>query len=170
MSHRYLFFLEKGKAIVARYEKDIDEMLQCVSNKGEKSFIISDDFWIWWEQVTSYTKEEQVDLCFIYDQDYEILHKDFNQVRYSEWNESLIETFFAQMTNYSNIKLISEKSGELRIENHKRNYTDESEMLFKTNLSFKSRNRDKFIKDSDGEKISILVVFLKKFLEAGNFE
>lgn len=65
-----LICLENDKASVIRFKSD---KLEFIRKDGEIDFPITIDFWEWWKRVVSYVDGDPVDICFVYDKNYDLL-------------------------------------------------------------------------------------------------
>lgn len=111
MAYQYLMVFQNGQAAVFCLRNG-KRGLDCLTNKGEERFPIREDFWEWWKEAVSYLEGETVDFCFLYDREYEVLNTEWKMADPSVWNEGLVETYFSEKTDYSDIILI----GKDRIE------------------------------------------------------
>lgn len=50
-----------------------DKALEYEKRRGETSFLLEDDFWEWWKHAISFTEEDWLDSCFLYDREYSAL-------------------------------------------------------------------------------------------------
>lgn len=104
-----MIFLEKNNASVIRHRGD---KLEFIKKDGEVDFPITIDFWEWWKRAVSYVNGDKVDLCLIYDKEYDLLQDSFlgNLEKVSKeetvWNEEYIKSFFWELKpTYFNVCL-----------------------------------------------------------------
>ena len=97
MVKRNLIVLEKDIVSVIRHTGK----LEYIKKEGEYEFPISVDFWNWWKKALSYLPDEdELDICFVYDKEYDLLSEEFymnaKKVEKNEsiWNVEYIKTFF----------------------------------------------------------------------------
>lgn len=103
--HKYLFVINKGKITVLNYDEYTGK-LNYETNKGEKTFLIEEDFWNWWVRATSFTvQQDKVDFCFIYDMLHPIMNHEFEVVPESSWEYSQLEGCFEELEDYYKIIL-----------------------------------------------------------------
>ncbi len=110
MSIKNIIYIENGKVSVIRYKND---KLEFIKRDGEKEFIISDEFWCWWKNAVSYLKENKLDICFIYDNNNDIISNEFYNSadkvdgKNTMWNIDYIRQFFAKVKeDYRDVCLI----------------------------------------------------------------
>lgn len=149
--YRYLFFLEQGKISVIHYDMQNKRKLDYEKNKGEKTFPIPNDFWLWWKEAASYSDGEAVDFCFIYDtKEYDILRDEFiqnvNRTECSCWTRSAVKRFFLDILRYSHIDLYMVDGHKVSFHQQNMEFTDNSLRTFYTDLCFIDK------KDGEGER------------------
>lgn len=156
--YQYLFFLDHGKIAVIYYNSQSKRKLNYEPNAGENTFPIKEDFWTWWKNAASYSDGEEVDFCFIYDTEYEILRDEFirtvNQTKKSCWNRQIIGEFFREMMVYSHVVLYMENGKEWRFDQQNIEFMDNSLRTFYTNLccaAQKTEVTEQGIKNQDKE-------------------
>lgn len=119
-----MIFLEKNKASVIRHRGD---KLEFIKKDGEVDFPITIDFWEWWKRAVSYVDGDKVDLCLIYDKEYDLLKDPFweNVEKVSKeesiWNEEYIKSFFWELKPICfNVCLVGPNEEEFFLEDYKK--------------------------------------------------
>ncbi|MBF7045883.1 hypothetical protein IY974_04825 [Campylobacter volucris] len=129
---RNLFLIDNKKIAVFRYR---NENIEPIKKEGEIFFTIDKDFWIWWEKTVEYIKDNELDLCFIWNKKNELI---FNHSFFVEnlentiWNTSIAKKIldkyipksklsdkkeqFAKNIFYTNISLQNKVSKDICIE------------------------------------------------------
>ncbi|MDO5517063.1 MAG: hypothetical protein Q4F66_05870 [Clostridium sp.] len=143
MIHKYLFFINQNKVSVLSCDEHLNK-LSYETNKGEKSFLIEDDFWSWWIRTASFSSsQDKVDFCFIYDAFHNIMVHGFECVEESSWKYSQIETFFTTMTDYSKVKIKDEQGKwEKHIDQGNLEFTNNEADIFYTTLLGKPKDTE----------------------------
>lgn len=111
-----LICLENNMVSVIRYKSN---KLEFVKKDGEVEFPITVDFWTWWERAVSYIDDESVDICFVYDKDYDLLkndkiiEKNVLNTENSCWKIEKIQAYFAELRRtYFNIVIVGQNEQE----------------------------------------------------------
>ena len=135
-----LICLEKDQASVIRFRSD---KLEFIKKDGEIDFPITIDFWDWWKKVVSYVDGDEVDLCFVYDKNYDLLQNDeilTNNVINSEkssWKIEHIKSYFWELKpTYVNLLIVGPEQQECPLGQK----NDVTSKRFQTNLDFKVLN------------------------------
>lgn len=135
-----LICLDNNKACVIRLKAD---NMAFIKKDGEIDFDITVDFWDWWKRVISYIEGEPVDICFIYDKDYDLLKEDSivqtNIINSEEsaWKIEHIKSYFRKLRpTYFNLLMIGPEQQEYALD---KNQGIKSRRFY-TNLNFKSLN------------------------------
>lgn len=175
--YQYLFFLERGKISVIYYSSQSKRKLNYEPNAGENTFLIKEDFWIWWKNAASYLDGEEVDFCFIYDREYEILQDEFvktvKQTEKSCWNRQIVGEFFMEIGIYSHVVLYMENGDEWRFDQQNIEFMDNSLRTFYTNLCWTTQRsgEGRRIQEqgkgiSEEEELTAFARYYKGLLEA----
>ncbi len=138
MVKKNIIFLEKNMVSLIRHKGD---KIEFIKKDGETDFEVSDNFWKWWKEAVSYLPDDETDLCFIYDKDYELLHDDFlNEVKKVEfkdsvWNINYIRSFFWELKpTYFNVCLVDRADREIYLSGNEGKSV--SVKKFYTNMEF----------------------------------
>ncbi|EAK0951999.1 hypothetical protein KJQ73_02815 [Campylobacter lari] len=127
---RNLFLIDNEKIAVFRYR---NENIEPIKKEGEVFFTIDEDFWVWWEKTVEYIKNDELDLCFVWNKKNDLI---FNHSFFVEnledtiWNISIAKKILDQYM--PNSKLINKQ------ETHTQNsfYTNASLQIIKdTNIN-----------------------------------
>jgi len=131
-----LICLENDRASVIRLRSD---KLEFVKKDGEIDFPITIDFWEWWKRVVSYIDGEPVDICFVYDKNYDLLQANSiaeNNVintEESSWKVEYIKSYFWQLKpTYINLVIVGAEQQEYALGGDKGAIS----RRFYTNLNF----------------------------------
>ncbi|MCW0185709.1 hypothetical protein OJP00_03855 [Campylobacter lari] len=104
---RNLFLINNKKIAVFRYR---NENIEPIKKEGEIFFTIDEDFWIWWEKTVEYIKDDELDLCFVWNKKNELI---FNHSFFVEnledtiWNISIVKKVLNKYIPHS--KLINKQ-------------------------------------------------------------
>ena len=133
-----LICLENNRVSVIRYKAN---KLEFVKKDGEIDFPITMDFWEWWKRAVSYIEGEEVDICFIYDKNYDLLQNDEiikkNVLNSDEsiWKIDIIKNYFWKLRpKYFNLVIVSPNEQEFVLG---RDNADAARRFY-TNLDFKT--------------------------------
>lgn len=135
-----LICLENDRASVIRFMTD---KLEFVRKDGEVDFPISIEFWDWWKRVASYIDGDPVDICFVYDKNYDLLKENdiiknniINSPK-SRWKIEHIKSYFWELKpTYLNLVIVGPKQQEYPLNaSH-----DTVSRRFQTNLNFRTFN------------------------------
>ena len=147
-----LICLENDRASVIRFKSD---KLEFVRKDGEIDFPITIDFWDWWKKVVSYIEGEPVDICFVYDKNYDLLQENEvikNNIINSEessWKVEHIKSYFWELKpTYLNLVIVGPEQQEYPLNGDK----GAASRRFQTNLNFKVLNTKSKIPESGLEK------------------
>lgn len=105
---RNMIYIEKDMISVVRLKGD---KIEFVKQDGEIDFPVTTDFWDWWKRAVSYIDNDMVDICIVYDKDYDILQHNIlknNIVNFenSTWSiEQIKEYFWNIKPTYFNISI-----------------------------------------------------------------
>lgn len=131
-----LICLENDKASVIRLKAD---KMEFVKKDGEIEFPITIDFWDWWKRVVSYIDGDPVDICFVYDKQYDLLSEnDINKnniinTEGSCWKVEHIKSYFWELKpTYINIVIVGAEQQEYVLGGEK----SAASRRFYTNLDF----------------------------------
>lgn len=115
--------------------------LEFVKKDGEVVFPVTVDFWEWWKRVVSYIENDPVDICFVYDKNYdllqdnEIISKNIINSEESSWRIEHIKSYFWELKpTYLNLLIVGPEEQEYSLGGDK----GVASHRFYTNLSFKS--------------------------------
>ena len=141
-----IIFVEKSIVSVIRLKKDSLEFLK---KDGEIEFPLTVDFWDWWKRSLSYIEGNKVDICYIYDKDYDFLCEEFvqevnvlNTVE-SSWNLGWIKEYFWKLKpTYFNISIMGLNEQEYSLGGD--GSSTKFRKRFYTNLNFKEEQRSDF--------------------------
>jgi len=130
--------LENNKVSVIRSKAN---KLEFVKKDGEVDFPVTVDFWDWWKRAVSYIDGDSVDICFVYDKDYDLLHdngiiaKNILNSEESSWKVEHIKSYFWELKpTYINLLIVGPEEQEYSLGGDK----GVTSRRFYTNLSFKS--------------------------------
>lgn len=133
-----IIFIENSNVSVIRLKKDRLEFLR---KDGEVEFPLTVDFWDWWKKSLSYIDRDEVDICYIYDKDYDILHEKFVQEmnilnsEESSWNLHWIKEYFWKLKpTYFSITIVGLSEQEYSLGGD--DSTAKFRKKFYTNLDF----------------------------------
>lgn len=131
-----LICLENDKASVIRFMSD---KLEFIRKDGEIDFPITIDFWEWWKKVVSYIAGNPVDICFVYDKNYDLLQENDiieNNIinsKESKWKVEHIKSYFWELKpTYLNIVIAGPEHQEYPLNGNK----GAASRRFHTNLNF----------------------------------
>lgn len=117
MVKRNMICLEKGRVSVIRHFGD---NIEFIKRDGEVDFPVTVDFWEWWKKALSYLPDDELDICFVYDKEYDLMNNDFYKdalkvnTEDSVWNIKYIKNYFWKLKpTYFNITLIGANSQEI---------------------------------------------------------
>lgn len=117
--------------------------LEFLKKDGEWEFPITLDFWDWWKKAISYIDGDSVDICYIYDKDYDFLHEEFVEnnnalnTEGSSWNLEYIKSYFWKLKpTYFSISIIGLSEQEYNLGGD--GSTSKYRKRFYTNLNFKA--------------------------------
>lgn len=137
---RNLICLDRDRASVIRLKND---EMQFVKKDGEVDFPITVDFWEWWKRVVSYVDGDPVDLCFVYDKNYDLLQENdviennILNAQESAWKFEHIKHYFWELKpTYINLMIVGENQQECALDGDK----SIANRRFYTNLDFKVQN------------------------------
>jgi hypothetical protein len=147
-----LICIENSIISVIRLKSD---KLEFLKKDGEVEFPITIDFWDWWKKAISYIEGDSVDMCFVYDKDYDILREDFitqNNILNTEessWNIKWINSYFWQLKpTYVNVSIIGSENQEFVLGG---GTASKSGKRFYTNLNFSAESKSQK-KATDGNE------------------
>lgn len=170
--YQYLFFLNNEKITVIEYDREREKKFKYLSNKGEKTFFITDEFWEWWSNAVSYVEGQSVDFCFIYDKVYDISNDEFvrrlPKVQESCWTRLAIKNFLTTMLGYDDIILRDSCGHELHVRKSEYRHLDSSQKMFYTNMEYTQEDMsiaEKRIKEGE---ISPLAEYWRELLLSEN--
>lgn len=162
-----LICLEKDRVSVIRLK---DEKLEYVKKDGEIDFPITIDFWDWWKRVVSYVDEDSVDICFVFDKNYDLLLNN-DVVKYniintkkSSWRKEYIKSYFWTLKpTYFNLVIVDPKEQEYVLNGDKKAFSK----IFHTNLNFNFGSiKQKLTQDSVNEDtLEEYSTFAKYFID-----
>lgn len=131
-----LICLENDKASVIRF---VSDKMEFIRKDGEVDFPITTDFWDWWKKVVSYIDGDPVDICFVYDKNYDLLQGNDipkNNIINSEesaWKVEHIKSYFWELKpTYINLVIVGSEGQEYPLNKN----TDATSRRFQTNLNF----------------------------------
>lgn len=167
-----LICLENNKASVIRFKSD---KLEFIKKDGEIDFPITIDFWEWWKRVVSYIDGDSVDICFVYDKNYDLLQENDvtrNNIINSEdssWKVEHIKSYFWELKpTYLNLVIVGAEQQEYSLCGDKVT----ASRRFHTNLNFKvinttSNKSEKNIENDSTSQIAEddYTVFAKYFVD-----
>lgn len=170
MVQQYLFFLHNDMISVVHL--DHAKKFFYEKKMGETIFPIENDFWDWWKYAVSFTKEDVVDFCFLYDKNYDIILKSeflkkLLHVEQSIWDMWLIELFFKVMTGYTKISVYGKNDQVYKIYKDNLEFGDNLERIFYTNIECLNRNRQRET-FSMHQEITELAMHFRKQMEEEN--
>lgn len=154
MIKKNIVYLENGKASLIRYRGGNFEFIK---KDGEIEFPIEEnfDFWSWWKNAVSYLEnQDEADICFIYDKEYDLLYdtffNDINQVseQNSFWNLKNIQKFFEDFKQIDAKICLLDKNGTEYFFGESL-FRTISVKRFYTNLSFSKNKFQKHDKNSE---------------------
>lgn len=132
--------LDENKASVIRL---ISKELEFVKKDGEVDFPIMTDFWNWWKKVVSYVEGDPVDICFVYDKNYDLINecdvyeKNIINSEESIWKVEHIKSYFWNLKpTYLNLMIVGPHNQEYFIGGE----GNAIPRRFYTNLEFKPVN------------------------------
>ena len=135
-----LICLENNKASVIRLKED---KLEFVKKDGEVDFPITVDFWEWWKNVVSYINGDSVDICFVYDKQYDLLlenditKNNIINSNNSNWEIEYIKQYFWKLKpTYFNLVIVGPEQQEYALSGD----NNVVAKRFYTNLNFKVPN------------------------------
>ena len=149
-----LICLENNKVSVIRLK---DDKLEFIKKDGEIEFPITADFWEWWKRSVQYILGEQIDLCFVYDKNYdllnerEVLQNNIINTEASEWKVEHIKSYFWELKpTYLNITIVGINQQEYIL-----GTTDSTinTRKFCTNLEFEANISGKGVKKENKRNI-----------------
>lgn len=150
-----LICLENDKASVIRFKSD---KLEFVRKDGEIDFPITIDFWEWWKRVVSYVDGDPVDICFVYDKNYDLLQENdvtTNNIINSEdssWKIEHIKSYFWELKpTYLSLVIVGLEQQEYVLSGDK----GAASRRFYTNLNFSISNSKSKVPEVSVEKDSI---------------
>lgn len=158
MVKKNIIFIEKNTVSVIRHKGNTIEFIK---KDGEIDFDIFEDFWEWWKNAVSYLKDDETDLCFIYDKDYKLLHDEFlNEIKMVDpsetiWNVNYIKNFFWELKpTYFSVCLVAPSGIETLLGSDKAKKN--MQKRFYTNMEFSRMEKsisDNNLKNENGEEI-----------------
>ena len=117
----------------------MSDKLEFVRKDGEIDFPITIDFWEWWKKVVSYIDGDPVDICFVYDKNYDLLQENDiikNNIINSEessWKVEHIKSYFWELKpTYLNLVIVGSEQQEYPLNGYK----GAASRRFQTNLNF----------------------------------
>lgn len=152
---RNLICLENNRASVIRFMAD---KLEFVKKDGEIDFPITLDFWEWWEKVVSYIDGDSVDICFVYDKNYDLLKENNNIIKNnvinseeSRWKVEHIKSYFWELKpTYLNVVIVGPEQQEYPLNGDKGVVS----RIFHTNLNFVVQKTKSNVSQMSSEKDS----------------
>ncbi|WP_291946873.1 hypothetical protein [Campylobacter sp.] len=156
---RNLFLIDNEKIAVFKYR---NEKIEAIKREGEIFFTINEDFWIWWEKIVEYVKDDELDLCFVWNKKNELI---FNHSFFVEnledtiWNISIVKKILdkhiphSKLTNkqethtqnsfYTNITLQNKISKDIYIEEEMLKQETKSQKYFRELMKKEAQERNK---------------------------
>lgn len=105
-----IIFVENSIVSVVRLKND---RLEFLKKDGEIEIPVTIDFWDWWKKSLSYIDDDEVDICYIYDKDYDFLYEEFVQkmnvlnTEKSSWNLGWVKEYFWKLKpTYFSISIV----------------------------------------------------------------
>lgn len=175
--HNYLFFINDDKVSVFNYDsKSKDNPFKAEKNKGEEEFSIKEEkeFWDWWKETVSYTNEDGVDFCFIYDCQNDIISHDFVYYycnimpKKSMWTKQKLNAFFKcaeVMKKYASITLVTDNAEEISFGKRLENFDYKQ---FYTNVYFEQEKKETSQYYVEQENMSIMAQYYREKLNEDN--
>ena len=158
MVKKNIIFIEKDTISVIRHKGN---KIEFIKKDGEVDFEVFEGFWEWWKNAVSYLADDEVDLCFIYYKDYELLHDDFLDIAKntapdeSIWDINYIKNFFWELKpTYFRVCLVSPSGAETLLGGNKAK--EISQKRFYTNMEFVGSNKsitEESSQTKEGEEI-----------------
>lgn len=146
-----IIFVENSNVSVIRLKKD---RLEFLKKDGEVEFPITVDFWDWWKMSLSYIDGDEVDICYVYDKDYDFLSEEFIQnsnilnTEDSSWNLGWIKEYFWKLKpTYFNISIIGLNEQEYNLGGD--GSSTKFRKRFYTNLNFKGNEKSDNLNQND---------------------
>lgn len=134
--------------------------------EGEETFPLEEDFWDWWMNNASYSQkeEDQVDFCFLYDDEYPILHYEFPETEVSVWNKETVGRCLKEIIPAYAVQVCDKNGAEAEMNP---GYYRKGPKKLKTNLSLNSKPGKREVPGVDGdEKMSRFAEGLTERLES----
>ena len=164
-----LICFEKDKASVIRLKSD---KMEFVKKDGEIEFPITIDFWDWWKKVVSYIEGDFVDICFVYDKNYDLLQESeviSNNIinsKDSSWKIEHIKSYFWELKpTYINLVIIGAEQQEYDLSGHK----GATSKRFYTNLDFKVANLKSNVSQTNRKKESVSKIEEENYTEFAKY-
>ncbi len=139
MTKNYLFFADQGMVTILSmsFKGRREFYMEFLKRLGENTFPIPENFWDWWKKSVSYTIEDTVDFCFIYDEEYPFLKDSFieqaDKPEQTIWDMDYLTSFFKEFSGYSNVCLTTGNGVEVTLSFTGRR-TDRKNGTFATNI------------------------------------
>lgn len=110
--HKYLFLIENNFMTVFNNNNDDMQNLDILTDCGEKTFPIKEDFWSWWKNAASFNeKEDSADFAFLYDCYNPVIAHTLPERESSCWSFARIADFIKAKVEYTALELVI-NSGE----------------------------------------------------------
>ncbi|MCR6579215.1 hypothetical protein [Campylobacter insulaenigrae] len=100
---RNLFLINNEKIAVFRYR---NENIEPIKKEGEIFFTIDEDFWTWWEKMVDYIKDDELDLCFIWNKKNELIFNSsffIENLKDTKWDTSIAKKILDQYIPHSKL-------------------------------------------------------------------
>ena len=164
-----LICFENDKASVIRLKSD---NLEFIKKDGEIEFPITIDFWEWWKRVVSYIEGDYIDICFVYDKNYDLLQENEitrnNIINFenSSWKLEHIKSYFWELKpTYINIVIVGSEEQEYALNGGKGVIS----RRFYTNLNFNVLNTKKNSSKTDGEEANTSQIAEDEYTEFAKY-
>lgn len=105
--HKCLFLIENNCMTVFNNNNDDMQDLEVLTDCGEKTFPVKEDFWSWWKSAASFNeKEDLVDFTFLYDCYNPLIAHSLPENESSCWSFAKIADFIKYKVEYTDLDLV----------------------------------------------------------------